>query len=111
LNRGRRQVVRIGYHVPTHKRNIGEVVSSWERHAGTPALEWARGNGFRILSVTAPSYADGILARRDVVEELFAKIVDPSGAVNRREVCAVELAGEVLRDGAAEWSTRVDANL
>ena len=68
-----------------------------------------------VLPVAGPRDADLRLGGGDPVEPLsgvvvFAEIGDAGGGVAGGEVRAVEAAGEVLRDGAAEGRAWVDAD-
>jgi hypothetical protein len=69
-----------------------------------------------LLPVRCPSNRDLLLVPGDTIEILtsivvFAEVGEPSCCIERHKVCSVELAREVLRDTASQWSTRVDREL
>ncbi len=111
----RSQVVRHADEVVADARDVGEHVDARQRHTAAPALERACRHDLRVLPVGGPGDGHLGLVVRDAVEELagvvvFAEVGDAGGGVDGGEVGAVEGAGEVLRDAAAEGRARVDAD-
>ncbi len=110
-----REVVRHADQVVADARDVGEHVAARQRHAAAPVLERAGGDDLRVLPVGGPGDGDLRLVGGNAVEELagvvvLAEVGDAGDAVDGGEVAAVEVAGEVLRDAAAERRARVDAN-
>ena len=84
-------------------------------HKGPEVFQGAGRDQLRVFPIGGPGDGELRLVSRDVVEELagvvvFGKVGEAGGRVCSGKVSSVEGTGEVLRDGPAERSARVNTD-
>ncbi len=89
---------------------------AWHCHERAEVLEIAGWYDLSIFPIASPGHADLWRVGRHVVKELagiviFCKVGQTGGRVGYGEMGAIEGAGEVLADAAAQRSPRIDADL
>lgn len=109
------EIVGEGDEVPAEPGDVGDDIHARQGHGGAEVLARPRRHDLRVLPVGGPGDGEGRGGGGRVGEELagvvvFAEVGDAGGGVDGGEVRAVEGAGEVLRDGAAERSAGVDGD-